>query len=241
VAGLLSRALEKELKRIKMGRIVAESWSDAEVPEHGLIGRISDEGVRRVEALNAVSRTRGVTMRSQTIAVGRVSLLLVLCGIGLLPTVSALGANPESVPLSDMRHIKKFVAVEVQTQGTAEKLGINGAELTDVTRATLLNKVPGIALESSSGPSSDAPERLNQLGFFTCEVWTVGEQYIAAYHVDCNAGSYTAQKTPGSLWNQAILGYGPRDEVSDAVRKGVRAMVELFANTFANARMDAGR
>ncbi len=224
-----------------MGRIVAESWSDAEVPEHGLIGRISDEGVRRVEALNAVSRTRGVTMRSQTIAVGRVSLLLVLCGIGLLPTVSALGANPESVPLSDMRHIKKFVAVEVQTQGTAEKLGINGAELTDVTRATLLNKVPGIALESSSGPSSDASERLNQLGFFTCEVWTVGEQYIAAYHVDCNAGSYTAQKTPGSLWNQAILGYGPRDEVSDAVRKGVRAMVELFANTFANARMDAGR
>jgi hypothetical protein len=56
-------------------------------------------------------------MRSQTIAVGRVSLVLVLCGIGLLPTVSARAANPESVPLSDMRHIKKFVAVEVQTQG----------------------------------------------------------------------------------------------------------------------------
>jgi hypothetical protein len=32
-------------------------------------------------------------MRSQTIAVGRVSLLLVLCGIGLLPTVSALGCQ----------------------------------------------------------------------------------------------------------------------------------------------------
>ena len=77
-------------------------------------------------------------------------------------------------------------------------------------------------------------------GFFTCEVWTVGEQYIAAYHVDCNAGSYTAQKNPGSLWNQAILGYGPRDEVSDAVRKGVRAMVELFAATFVTARTEGG-
>ncbi len=179
-------------------------------------------------------------MWSQTMTVSRFSLLLVVYGAGLFPAVSALGANPDSVPVADMRHIKKFVAVEVQTQGTAEKLGINSAELTDVTRVTLLNKVPGIALEGSTGPSPDAPERPNQLGFFTCEVWTVGEQYIAAYHVDCNAGSYTAQKTPGSLWNQAILGYGPRDEVSDAVRKGVRAMVELFASTFSNARMDAG-
>lgn len=170
---------------------------------------------------------------------GRLSVLLLL-GIGLLSSSLALGASPDSVPVADMRHIKKFVAVEVQTQGTAEKLGISATELTDVTRVTLLNKVPGIALEGSSGPSPDASERLNQLGFFTCEVWTVGEQYIAAYHVDCNAGSYTVQKTPASLWNQAILGYGPKDEVSDAVRKGVRAMVDLFAATFASARAEGG-
>lgn len=168
---------------------------------------------------------------------GKLSVLLLL-GVGFFSSTTVLGANPDPVPVADMRHIKKFVAVEVQTQGTAEKLGISAAELTDVTRVTLLNKVPGIALEGSSGPSPDALERPNQLGFFTCEVWTVGEQYIAAYHVDCNAGSYTAQKTPGNLWNQAILGYGPRDEVSDAVRKGVRAMVELFASTFAGVRAD---
>jgi len=170
---------------------------------------------------------------------GRFSVLLLL-GAGLVASTPVLAASTDSVPLADMRHIKKFVAVEVQTQGTAEKLGISAAELTDVTRVTLLNKVPGIALEGSSGPSPDASERPNQLGFFTCEVWTVGEQYIAAYHVDCNAGSYTAQKTPGGLWNQAILGYGPRDEVSDAVRKGVRAMVELFATTFAGVRAEGG-
>lgn len=169
----------------------------------------------------------------------RLSVLMLL-GIGLFPSLAVAIASPEVVPVTDMRHIKKFVAVEVQTQGTAEKLGISSAELTDLTRVTLLNKVPGIALEGSSGPSPDAPERLNQLGFFTCEVWTVGDQYIAAYHVDCNAGSYTAQKMPGSLWNQAILGYGPKDEVSDAVRKGVRAMVELFATTFASARAEGG-
>jgi hypothetical protein len=137
-----------------------------------------------------------------------------------------------------MRQIRKFVAVEAQTQGTADKLGISGPELTDIMRVTLLNKVPGIALEGSSGPAPDASERPNQLGYFTCEVWTVGEQYIAAYHVDCNAGSYTVQRTPGGLWNQAILGYGPKDEVSEAVRKGVRAMAEMFATTFLSARAD---
>ena len=179
-------------------------------------------------------------MWSQTSVVSRLFVLLPLLGVGCFFAPAAEGAGADSAALADMRHIRKFVAVEVQTQGTAEKLGISGAELTDVTRVTLLNKVPGIALEGSSGPSADAPERLNQLGFFTCEVWTVGEQYIAAYHVDCNAGSYTTQKTPGSLWNQAILGYGPRDEVSDAVRKGVRAMVELFATTFSSARAEGG-
>ena len=163
---------------------------------------------------------------------------LVLGPLLVMSLSFAQAASPDSAVLTDMRQIRKFVAVEVQTQGTADKLGISGAELTDVMRVTLLNKIPGIALEGSSGPSADALERPGQLGFFTCEVWTVGEQYIAAYHVDCNAGSYTVQRTPGSLWNQAILGYGPKDEVSEAVRKGVRAMAEMFAVTFSSARAD---
>jgi hypothetical protein len=178
-------------------------------------------------------------MWSRKIMGSWLSGFFVLFGASLVFAAGVEGAGPESVALADLKHIRKFVAVEVQIQGSAEKLGISGSELTDMTRVTLLNKVPGISLEGSSGPSPDAQERVNHLGFFTCEVWTVGEQYIAAYHVDCNAGSYTMQRTPSSLWSQAILGYGPKDDVSDAVRKGVRAMVELFAVTFTSARGDA--
>ncbi|MCC2642640.1 MAG: exported protein of unknown function [Nitrospira sp.] len=185
-------------------------------------------------------RKMGGMMGCSVIVVSRLPLFLLMFGASLLPDGSVLGANLDPAPIADLRQIKKFVSVEVQTQGTAEKIGINSADLTDMTRVTLLNKLPGIALEGSSGPSLDTTERLSQLGFFTCEVWTVGEQYIAAYHVDCNAGSYTIQKTPGSLWNQAILGYGPKDDVADAVRKGVRAMVELFATIFLNARGEGG-
>jgi hypothetical protein len=149
---------------------------------------------------------------------------------------AARGVTPEPAQFSDLRQIKKFVSVEVQTQGTAEKIGLSGAELTDVTRVTFLKKVPGIALEGSSGPSGDGTEPLSQLGFLNCEVWTVGDLQIVAYHIDCNAGSYLTQKTPATLWNRAILGYGPKDEVVDAVRKGLRTMVELFGTTFSEAR-----
>lgn len=170
------------------------------------------------------------------IRVGAVAALLLLVGAHHWFTGPALGAGPDPAPPSDLRQIKKFVSVEVQTQGTAEKLGLSGDELTDLTRVTFLKKVPGIALEGSSGPSTDGTEPPNQLGFLNCEVWTVGELQIVAYHIDCNGGSYLTQKTPATLWNRAILGYGPKDEVVEAVRKGLRTMIELFGTTFSEAR-----
>jgi len=179
-------------------------------------------------------------MRYHMIEIGRTTAFLLVLGASSLPPVHALGASPDPASVAEMRQIKKFVSVEVQTQGTAEKIGLKGPDLTDLTRVLFLKKVPGVPLEGSSGPSGDGTEPLGQLGFLTCEVWTVGEQQIVAYHIDCNAGSYITPRTPGSLWNRAILGYGPKEEVSEAVRKGLRTMVELFATTFSNARAEGG-
>lgn len=167
-----------------------------------------------------------------------VSAMLLTLGANTLLTVPAQGTSPEPVPYAEFRQIKKFVSVEVQTQGTAEKIGLKKADLTDLTRLTFLKKLPGVALEGSGGPPADGTERLNQLGFFTCEVWTVGEEYMVAYHMDCNAGSYLMPRMPGSLWNRAILGYGPKDQIPDAVHNGLRAMVEQFAVTFLKVRSD---
>ncbi|HET9961373.1 MAG TPA: hypothetical protein VFQ34_03455 [Nitrospiraceae bacterium] len=167
-----------------------------------------------------------------------VSLVWACLGTSISTTVPWARAEPEASALADLRQIKKFVSVEAQTQGTAERLGISRSGLTDLMRVTLLNRVPGVALEASSGPAADATDRPQQLGFLTCEVWTVGDQYIAAYHVDCSAGAYTRQRLPGALWNQAILGYGPKEEVPEAVRKGVLALVQQFTNTFSRAKTE---
>lgn len=175
-------------------------------------------------------------MRLYVMAAGTIAALLVVLAVDR-PGTMAMPADMSS--FSELKSIKKFVSVEVQTQGTAEKLGLKSGELTDTTRLVFLKNFPGIALEMSGGPGGEGKERLSQLGFLTCEVWTVGEEYIVAYHLDCNAGSYLMPGTPGYLWNRAILGYGPKDEISDAVHKGLRSMVEQFAVTFFKVRGDS--
>lgn len=177
-------------------------------------------------------------MRDHETGVYRAVVFLLAMGVSTAYAVSTQGATPEAPSYSELRQIKKFVSIEVQTQGTAEKLGLKSGELTDAVRLTFLNNFPGVALEMSGTPSVDGSERLSQLGFLTCEVWTVGEEYVVAYHLDCNAGSYLLPGRPGSVWNRVILGYGPKDEISDAVHKGLRGMIEQLATAFFKVRAD---
>ena len=93
----------------------------------------------------------------------------------------------------------------------------------------------------SGVPSGEGTERVREIGFFTCEVWTVGEEYTVAYHVDCNAGSYMMPRTPGTLWNRAVLGYGPKVDIADTIRNGLHSMVEQFATTFYTLRRETPR
>lgn len=188
------------------------------------------------EILGRLRREWRYAMRGYVMMAGAIAALLMAFRIDGAPVSAMPGTGSEAAPFTELKQIRKFVSVEVQTQGTAEKLGLKSAELTDVSRLAFLKNFPGIALEMSGGPSVDGTERLNQLGFLTCEVWTVGEEYMVAYHLDCNAGSYLMPRTPGTLWNRAILGYGPKDEISDAVHKGLRSMIEQFATTFFKVR-----
>lgn len=178
-------------------------------------------------------------MRHDWRSVGRKIGLLLAIGASIGSVLPARGAGSDPQPSADLAQIKKFVAIEVQVQGTAEKLGLKSEDLTDLTRLTFLKNFPGVTLEMSGAPSNDGRGRLGQLGFLTCEVWTVGEEYIVAYHLDCNAGSYLMSGRPGTLWNRAILGYGPRDDISDVVHGGLRSMVEQLAATFFKVRGEA--
>ena len=178
-------------------------------------------------------------MRKSVMAAGMGVAVLFALGLDGASASAEPASRPEAPSFTELKQIKKFVSVEVQTLGTAEKIGLKSSELTDMTRLTFLKSFPGIALEASGGPSSAETERLSQLGFLICEVWTVGEEYMVAYHLDCHSGSYLMPRTPGPLWNRAILGYGHKDDVSDAIHKGLRNMVQQFAATFFKVRGDS--
>lgn len=167
-------------------------------------------------------------------------VLLLVVGPHTVRVAPAQGKNSDSAPFAELRKIKKFVSVEVRAQGTAERIGLKVAELTDLTRLAFLHNFTGVSLEVSGGPSLDSAERPNQLGFINCEVWTVGEDYIVAYHLDCTAGPYLLSKVPSVVWDHAILGYGPKDQVPETIRTGLRTMIEDFAVAFFKARGESG-
>ncbi len=65
--------------------------------------------------------------------------------------------------------------------------------------------------------------------------------YMVAYHLECDAGSYLMPRTTGSLGIGRFFGYGSKDEISDAVHKGLQSMIEQFATTFFKVRGDDDR
>lgn len=142
---------------------------------------------------------------------------------------------------SEFRDITKFVSIEVQTAGSAEKIGLKPAALTDVARSAFRSSFNGLPFEDVTVRSLEGTERPNQLGFLTCDVWTVGEEFVVAYHVDCNAGHYLSNKVLGTVWNHALLGYGPKDQIPDTIQRGLRNLIQKLAATFFKARGEASR
>lgn len=142
---------------------------------------------------------------------------------------------------SEFRDITKFVSIEVQTAGSAEKIGLKPSALTDAARIAFRTSFNGLPFEDVTVRALQGTERPNQLGFLTCDVWTVGEEFVVAYHVDCNAGHYLSNKVLGTVWNHALLGYGPKDQIPDTIHRGLRNLIQKLAVAFFKARGEASR
>jgi hypothetical protein len=64
--------------------------------------------------------------------------LVLAIGASMAYVLLGYSGGSEVALSSDLAQIKKFVAIEVQVQGTAEKLGLKRGDLTDLTRLTFL-------------------------------------------------------------------------------------------------------
>ena len=75
-------------------------------------------------------------------------------------------------------------------------------------------------------------------GYFDCTIWTVGESYPIAYHVQCVLAGYGAYFYDRSLsrFEGATLGYIGRAKLYGGLNDSLRMIIEGIANDFLKDR-----
>jgi hypothetical protein len=124
------------------------------------------------------------------------------------------------------RDIKKFTAPTMLLKGTAEEIGLESRSLTGFLEKQFLQDFAFL----QSDFAFDKTYETWEIGLFGCEAWTVGNDYPIAFHVDCAGGSMDEPRH----WHYASLGYGPKDRISEIVRKTLDSIVAEYATFVRN-------
>lgn len=144
------------------------------------------------------------------------------------------GLNIESVWYSGFLTIERFAYIEVSVSGSAEKLGLKEDKLTDQLRLRFKNNFAGMVFEEPDSLVQVVlnPDSAQKYGSLHVSVWTVGDDYPIALHVEITAGNLTRT----DQYKRAVLGYGSKKDVPETVRKKIGELVEEAAVTFFKAR-----
>ena len=130
--------------------------------------------------------------------------------------------------------IKSFSIIKVYIQGDAEKIGLSEDELTDYLRLRIKNSFIGIKRNSEfvSEILNKGREHLSTLGTLYINVWTVGEDYPIAYHIEIRGGYLGAS----NLYTDSALGFGSKNNVPKTVKRVISGLVDKMAIIFFKVR-----
>lgn len=132
--------------------------------------------------------------------------------------------------------VQTFGHVDVQISGDAEKIGLNKNELKDLLLLKFKNNFADIPYkEDPNWPQKVKDKELAQkVGIIYMKVWIVGDDYPIAYHLSFDAGNLSSVR----FYEDALLGYGNRENVPETVKKTIDQFVERVAITFFKVRGD---
>lgn len=116
--------------------------------------------------------------------------------------------------------IKQFTAPTIQLKGTAQEIGLDGSRLVNLLEAKFLKEFGFL----QNGFTFEKPYETWEIGLFQCEVWTVGNNYPIALHVECTGGSMDEPRH----WHYATLGYGPKEKILGIVTKALDSIVAEY-------------
>ena len=132
----------------------------------------------------------------------------------------------------ELKHIESFGFIYVHIENTeSSRLQLNENDLTDYLKLRFKNNFSGVQYKDKTNSLADIKDP-KKIGNLWCGVWTVGDDYPVAYHVECQLGSFQKDR----ILTDAVLGYGSKRNVPDTIRKSIDDIVSRFAVKFFKVR-----
>lgn len=130
-----------------------------------------------------------------------------------------------------LKNIEYFGIIHVRLKNAeSNKIGLNEGDLTDYLKLRYKNNFANIPFRDLRSNLADFTKE--KVGLLLCSVWTVGDDYPIAFHVECKAGP---AGNP-SILTDAYLGYGNKRNVPDTIKKVLDEIVSGIAIRFYKAR-----
>ena len=132
--------------------------------------------------------------------------------------------------------------VEVEFQG--ELLKQNKRKLEKLLRLRLRNDLSMIRHDTAHFETvaekhnwNDRDIELLRRGALYCRIWTVGDDYPVAFHINCRLWGYGDYKFKAlSKFEYSFLGYNSKERLDDEIDKVLRDIVADIASQFLSAK-----
>ncbi len=172
----------------------------------------------------------------KTIKALLVGVLLVACTHANAQTDDST-RKIEQILYGGLKTIKSFGFIHVNVEGTerqAQKneIGLSGDDMTGFLRLRFKNNFAQIPFREDLSALGKPEAEQVVVGYLWCQVWTVGDSYPVAYHVQCRMGNMKNLQ----ILSDANLGYGNKDAAIRAVHNALDRIVTNFAKTFFRVR-----
>lgn len=127
-------------------------------------------------------------------------------------------------------HLQVIDPILVRFDGTANRQGLDRNALAAYIRERLRQSLPtAIDVAKSNGAETeDASDAKESRGRFVCGIWTVGDYFPIALHVDCGLQSADGDK----LDEVRLLGHTRHVELKQAIRLALDQLVEKVGDRF---------
>lgn len=131
-----------------------------------------------------------------------------------------------------LKKIESFGFIHVHVKNADDnRLGLKSEELTDYLKLRYKNNFANVAFTDQSKHLGDIKNN-DRTGYLWCGVWTVGDDFPVAYHVECKAGSF---ENP-TILSDTVLGYGNKRNVPETIKKSIDEIISRFAIQFYKTR-----